>query len=115
MVSDGRFRDKNGFHHLGKMEEVCGYCSGLGFLSEVQAYFTDNNGNKHCHFRHLCYNGGKVKGILQYNLPQTLKHLYISQDPESKQFRNNARLYNNALAMSSITYRQEFTIIPVSQ
>ena len=51
----------------------------------------------------MCCNKGKVKGILQYNLPPKLKHLYTSQDPESKHFRNNARLYNNALAMSSLT------------
>ena len=103
VVSDSGNRDKNGCHYLGEMNEVCGYCSGLGFPSEVQGYFTDKNGNKRYHFGDLCCSKGKVKGILQYNLPQKLKHLYTSQDPESKHFRKNARLYNNALAMSSLT------------
>ena len=103
VVSDGRFRDENGCHYLGPMNEVCGYCNGLGFLSEVQGHFTDKNGIKHCHFGELCCNKGKVKGILQYNLPATLKQLYTSQDPRSKHFWTNARLINNAMAMSSLT------------
>ena len=86
VVSDSGNRDKNGCHYLGEMNEVCGYYSGLGFPSEVQGYFTDKNGNKRYHFGDLCCNKGKVKGILQYNLPQKLKHLYTSQDPESKHF-----------------------------
>ena len=86
VVSDSGSRNKNGCHYLGEMNEVCGYCSGLAFPFEVQGYFTDKNGNKYCHFGQLCCNKGKVKGILQYNLPQKLKYLYTSQDPESKHF-----------------------------
>ena len=101
VVSDHRSRD--GCHYLGEMIKVCGYCSGLGFLSEVRGHFTYENGIKHCHFGELCCNKGKVKGILQYNLPDKLKNLYTSQDPRSKHFRNCARLINNAMAMSSLT------------
>ena len=61
------------------------------------------NGIKHYHFGELCCNRGNVKGILEYNLPQKLKQLYTSEDQLSKHFRNNARVYNNGLAMSSLT------------
>ena len=45
----------------------------------------------------------KIKGILDYNLPQKLKHLYTSDDELSVHFCNNSRVYNNGLAMSSLT------------
>ena len=103
VVSDAKYRDEKGCHYLGKMSVVCGHCSGLGFESEVQGHFIDSNGTKHSHFGELCCNKGKVKGILDYNLPQKLKHLYTSDDELSVHFRNNSRVYNNGLAMSSLT------------
>ena len=97
IVSDGRYRDEKGRHYLGRMDQVCVYCGALGFEAE-------NKGTKeHCHFGSLCCHKGKVKGIKDYNLPQTLQYLYTSNDDISKFFRKNARVCNNAFAMSSLT------------
>ena len=81
IVSDAKYRDeKEGYHYLGPMKTVCGYCGALGFEAEVQGYFKDKNGKKQCHFGQLCCNQGKVKGISDYNLPETLERLYTSDD-----------------------------------
>ena len=83
-VSDAKHRDeKDGYHYLGPMEEVCGYCGALGFKAEVQGSFKDKNGKKQCHFGQLCCNKGKVHGISDYNLPDTLERLYTSEDKQS--------------------------------
>ena len=81
IVSDAKYRDeKEGYHYLGPMKTVCGYCGALGFEAEVPRYFKDKHGKKQCHFGQLCCNQGKVKGISDYNLPKTLEKLFPSDD-----------------------------------
>ena len=84
IISEAKDRDeKEGYHYLGPMKTICGYCGALGFEAEVQGYFKDKNGKKQCHFGQLCCNQGKVKGISDYNLQETLKRLYTSDDEQS--------------------------------
>jgi hypothetical protein len=108
-ISDAKYRDeKEGYHYLDPMEEVCGYCGALGFKAEVQGYFEDKNGKKQCHFGQIYCNKGKVQDISDYYLPDTLERLYTSDDEQSIFFRNNARECNNAFAMSSFTCKNKW-------
>ena len=102
-AGDCQDRDKNGRHYLGKMDVICGYCGGKGFRAEIQGYFTNSYGEKLPHFGSLCCCEGRVtKSIKNYNLPQRLECLYISDDSVSQFFRENARIINNAMAMCSL-------------
>ena len=98
------YRGKVARHYLGEMEVECGYCGALGFECEVQGTFIDvNDGKRKKHFGNLCCCKGTVKGITDYQLPQELGWLYTSDSPMAVHFRENARTYNNGMAMSSIT------------
>ena len=50
-----------------------------------------------------------MKGIFNYNFPKKLRQLYVSDDPLSIHFRNNARVYNNGMAMSSLAAKKGWT------
>ena len=111
-VSDGKYRDEDGRHHLGKMDKECGYCGALGFEAEIQGTFTNPenpDGEKLVHFGNLCCCKGRVNGITDYNLPEELERLYTSDDPMAVHFRNNARTYNNGMAMCSVTAQKGWT------
>ena len=98
------YKGKVARHYLGEMEVECGYCGALGFECEVQGTFIDlNDGKRKKHFGNLCCCKGTVKGITDYQLPQELGWLYTSDSPMAVHFRENARMYNNGMAMSSIT------------
>ena len=44
IVSDAKYRDKKeGYHYLGPMKTVCGYCGALGFEAEVQIKMVKNS------------------------------------------------------------------------
>ena len=95
--------DKNSSHYLGKMDVVCGYCGGKGFRAEIQGFFTNSDGKKLPHFGSLCCCEGHVtKSIKTYNLPERLEHMYTSDDSESRFFKQNAQIINNAMAMCSV-------------
>ena len=98
------YKGKVARHYLGKMEVECGYCGALGFECEVKGTFIElNDGKRKKHFGNLCCCKGTVKGITDYQLPQELGWLYTSDSPMAVHFRENARTYNNGMAMSSIT------------
>jgi hypothetical protein len=77
----------------------------LGFRSEIQGTFQDPanpKGPKLVHFGDLCCCKGTVDGISDYNLPPGLKDLYTSSCPDAVHFREEARVFNNGMAMSSL-------------
>ena len=107
--SDGNVRDADGRHYLGKMDTECMYCGALGFGSEVQHTATnpeDPDGKKLAHFGSLCCCKGRVQGIRDYNLPKELSDLYTSDDALAVHFRENARTYNNGMAMSFLSAKK---------
>ena len=102
-AGDCHDHDKNGCHYLGKMDVVCGYCGGKGFRAEIQGYFTNSDGKKLPHFGSIyCCEGHVTKSIKTYNLPERLEHMYTSDDSESRFFKQNAQIINNAMAMCSV-------------
>ncbi|KAL7524093.1 hypothetical protein ACHAXR_000434, partial [Thalassiosira sp. AJA248-18] len=54
-------------------------------------------------FGSICCCKGTVDGITDFHLPQELEFLYTSGDEVAMDFRNNARTYNNGMAMCSLT------------
>ncbi|XP_011858618.1 PREDICTED: uncharacterized protein LOC105556155 [Vollenhovia emeryi] len=78
-------------HKLGKMNVKCQFCKSLNFACEKP---------KDGKFTYCCQ-----KGKLQLepiNLPDFLRKLYMGNDNLSKNFRDNIRSYNSALAMASM-------------
>ena len=58
------------------------------------------------HFGVLCCNQGKVERISDYALPHNLEMLYTSDGQVAVDFRKDARTYNNAMAMCSVTAKR---------
>ena len=89
-AGDCHNHDKNGCHHLGKMDVVCGYCGGKGFQAEIQGYFTNSDGKKLPHFGSLCCCEGHVtkkvsKLTICLNNWSTCAHLMIlNQDSSNR-------------------------------
>lgn len=77
--------------YLGKMNSVCEFCSAKHFESEHNA--KDKNFNS-------CCRKGKIKLSEDSLYPDRLKQLITSNTNESKHFKKNIRLYNNALAFA---------------
>jgi hypothetical protein len=50
----------------------------------------------------MCCFQGKIKLAQLHDLPRELDDLFRGQTPQAKEFRENIRRYNNALAMTSL-------------
>ncbi|EJK75195.1 hypothetical protein THAOC_03091, partial [Thalassiosira oceanica] len=128
-AGDLKFRDEKGQHYLGEMDEVCGFCKGRGWASELKTNAKDDDGDKIKNFGSLCCCKGKVQGIVDYEMPPQLLELYTGNTDEAKLFQvgfgggrdpystldfanvcslelhnlqANARVFNNGMAMSAV-------------
>ena len=72
---------------IGKMDHECQYCQALKFKKENSR---------------MCCLDGKVKLPSYPEPPEILKDLWLGEDPTSKVFKNNARVLNNAICLSSV-------------
>ena len=98
-------------YDLGPMNKVCHYCKGKGFECEVKGQWSDPDDldNTLFDFGSLCCCKGKVVGIAHYDLPDALDSLYTdSKDEKALHFCENARIYNNGMAMSSLACEQKW-------
>ncbi|KMQ82200.1 hypothetical protein RF55_23819, partial [Lasius niger] len=78
-------------HTLGQMNVECEFCKSLNFACEK---------SKDGKFTYCCQKGKlQLKPI---NCPDFLKKLYMGNDFTSKNFLDNIRSYNSALAMASM-------------
>ncbi|CAI5440372.1 unnamed protein product [Caenorhabditis angaria] len=84
-------------HYSGKMDQKCEYCGALYFSDECTLKGTYSK----------CCMLGKVKLNHFDKFPKDLKKLYTSNDPESINFREHTRNYNNSLAMGSMKAQVE--------
>ncbi|KMQ84001.1 hypothetical protein RF55_18620 [Lasius niger] len=78
-------------HTLGQMNVECQFCKSLNFACEK---------SKDGKFTYCCQKG-KIQ-LKTIKCPNFLKKLYMGNDYESKNFMNNIRSYNSALAMASM-------------
>ncbi|XP_035713810.1 uncharacterized protein LOC118438127 [Folsomia candida] len=78
-------------HTMGEMNVLCEFCNAKHFANErpTDKKFT------------VCCNKGKVK-IPTFATHEYIKRLLIGQDPDSKNFMENIRSYNNAFAFASV-------------
>ena len=84
-------------HSLGKMDRLCSYCSAMHWIAEKLT----NSSNTNPWFGMCCFQR-KIKLAELHNVPPELNHLFTSQTPPAKDFRENICRYNNALAMTSL-------------
>ena len=84
-------------HSLGKMDVPCPDCGALHWMAERLTNSSDTNPR----FGMCCFQG-KIKLERLHNIPQELETLFQDQNPQAKEFRENIRRYNNALAMTSL-------------
>ncbi|PPQ94221.1 hypothetical protein CVT25_006667 [Psilocybe cyanescens] len=84
-------------HNLGKMDIKCPKCGALHWMAEHISHSSDNSPT----FGMCCFSGKIVLPKLDYP-PQELDALLRNNIPQSKNFRNHIRQYNNALAMTSL-------------
>ncbi|EJK50345.1 hypothetical protein THAOC_30696, partial [Thalassiosira oceanica] len=101
---DMRDRDENGRPISAGWMFAAGIVarSGSEFRGELKTKGDDGDGNKVQNFGSLCCCKGKIGGIVDYELGDTLENLYTSPDVNALHFRANARVYNNSMAMSSL-------------
>jgi hypothetical protein len=83
--------------NVGTMTYQCSACKALMFKEETHHGQMPNNATFS-----LCCSYGTVRLAPVHPPPDTLKQLFSSSDTNSKHFRQNIRLYNSALALSSI-------------
>ena len=71
---------------------------------EAQGHFTSSDIKNLPHFGSLCSCQVNItQTIKNYNLPAQLEHMYTSGDSQSKLFRANSQIFNNAMLMCSLT------------
>lgn len=83
-------------HDLGPMSIGCSYCGAKHWLDERV-----NRSTTHPEFG-MCCAHGKVRLPLLPDPPAAIRDLYTAQTPRAKEFRENIRQYNAALAFTSV-------------
>ena len=84
---------------MGKMDIVCLDCGALHWACEKLS----KSSQIHPKFGMCCFSG-KIKLPKFEDPPVELLNLLQGQDSLSKEYRENIRQYNNALAMTSLGY-----------
>ncbi len=80
--------------YLGKMDSVCRHCGAFHFKSEIVSGRNDE-------YKQCCHYGCvELPGFLPY--PDEIKALLQGADMEGKNFRENIRNYNSAMAFASM-------------
>ena len=98
--------DKNWpIHYMGKMEVVCADCGALHWMCEKLV----NSSKRNPKFGTCCFSG-KIQLPKVDDPPPELLNYLKGDDPISKEFRENIRQYNNALAMTSLGYTQDHSV-----
>ncbi|CAF1394809.1 unnamed protein product [Rotaria sordida] len=78
----------------GRMDNICQHCNALHFKEECTS-------DRHDEFKQCCHYGSvQLPELLPY--PDEIKALLQGTDVESKNFRENIRSYNSALAFASM-------------
>ena len=92
-------------HNMGKMDIICQDCGALHWKCEKLS----NSSQIHPKFGTCCFSG-KIQLLKIDDPPAELLNYLTGDDPISKEFRENIRQYNNALAMTSLGYTQDHSV-----
>ena len=92
---------------LGRMTIRCESCSALHWLLEKVKTSSKNSPR----FENCCKQGSVVLEPPK-NQPEFLRHLFESDDVQSKHFRDNIRQYNSAFAFTSLKYQPDTRLGP---
>jgi len=79
------------------MDNLCPFCSAYHWLSER----VSSTSAQHPEFE-MCCQRGKIKLSGLSTPPQPLYNLFVGNDPEGQQFRQNIVQYNASLAFTSM-------------
>ncbi|KAL4258381.1 hypothetical protein AB1N83_008829 [Pleurotus pulmonarius] len=93
-------------HDLGRMNIQCPHCSALHWNDER----TYNSRRCLTPAFGTCCNHGKVQLPPPRPPPDTLRLLLDADDPQSREFRANIRMYNMALAFTSLGVKQDHSV-----
>ena len=103
---DGKYRDSDGRHYLLKIDKsvnsVVLWVSNRMCKEKTKIQRTQKK-NWFILVIFVVVLKGTVKGISDYHLPKDLEMLYTSNKKFATDFRKDARMYNNAMAMCSVT------------
>lgn len=89
---------------FGALEETCPDCGALHFTAEKIDHWRDGLHYQDCGSKCCSY------GDVALKLPTTpgiMMKLWVGQDPQAREFRKNARRYNNAMAFTSFKYNED--------
>ena len=89
-VLNGMFRVpglEESLDKIGEMDHDCDHCGAMKFAKETST---------------TCCNGGKVLLTQFPRPPEDLMKLWKGNDPKSRLFRQNSRMFNNAVCLSSL-------------
>ena len=92
-------------HNLGEMNVACRHCGALHWMAEK----TSKSSNANPAFGQCC-NHGKVQLPAIQEPPEALRTLFVGNDPQAREFRDNIRQYNMALAFTSVGVTEDFGI-----
>lgn len=87
------------------MNVVCLYCQARHWMDEKLA-----SSSKTTPKFGMCCNHGQVVPQPVQAPPPLLQHLFTSDDPQSKEFRDNIRQYNMALAFTSLGVQDDKSV-----
>src|SRR5215471_7334378 len=93
-------------HDLGDMVVRCHHCGALHWLAEKLT----NSSVRSPEFG-MCCNHGKVILPAFQPPPVALRALYVAEDTQAKEFRENIRVYNSALSFTSLGVKPDRSIL----
>ncbi|PPQ72835.1 hypothetical protein CVT24_012881 [Panaeolus cyanescens] len=99
------YREPSARHSLGRMNHICQHCGAKHWLAEKLVRSSQASPT----FVACCDHGTVNLPRLQAP-PDLLRHLFINNDDQSKNFRDNISEYNQALAFTSLGVTQDHTI-----
>ncbi|THH15669.1 hypothetical protein EW146_g4843 [Bondarzewia mesenterica] len=99
------YKEHGARHDLGRMNAACEYCAALHWIDERvlrSSLMSPKFGT--------CCNHGQVRLPQLENLPPDLQNLFTCDNAQAREFRDNIRQYNAALAFTSLGVNIDHTV-----
>jgi len=99
------YREPLSRHDLRRMEEKCGWCGALHWMSEKVVHSSRSNP-----VFSLCYNSGQVVLPRLSAPPEPLRDLLERDDAVGRDFRESISKYNRAFAFTSLQVTEDHSV-----